>query len=35
MAEDKMNWGHKITIVIILFVAGMLGMVYLCNDAGQ
>ena len=22
-----MNWGHKITIVIILFVAGMLGMV--------
>jgi hypothetical protein len=22
-----MNWGHKITIVIVLFVAGMLGMV--------
>lgn len=23
-----MNWGHKITIVIILFLVGMLGMVY-------
>ena len=22
-----MNWGHKLTIVIVLFVAGMLGMV--------
>ncbi|MDZ4749590.1 MAG: FixH family protein [Saprospiraceae bacterium] len=23
-----MNWGHKITIVIVLFLTGMLGMVY-------
>ena len=23
-----MNWGHKITIVIVVFLAGMLGMVY-------
>ncbi len=23
-----MNWGHKITIVIVLFLVGMLGMVY-------
>jgi hypothetical protein len=23
-----MNWGHKITIVIIVFIAGMLGMVW-------
>jgi hypothetical protein len=26
-----MNWGHKITIVIILFVIGMLGMVALAS----
>jgi len=23
-----MNWGHKITIVIVIFLVGMLGMVY-------
>ena len=23
-----MNWGHKITIVIVLFLTAMLGMVY-------
>ena len=26
-----MNWGHKITIVIVLFLIGMLGMVYLAS----
>ena len=26
-----MNWGHKIAIVIILFVFGMLGMVYFAS----
>jgi hypothetical protein len=25
---DYMNWGHKITIVIVLFLIAMLGMVY-------
>jgi hypothetical protein len=24
-----MNWGHKITIVIIVFLVGMLGMVFI------
>lgn len=26
-----MNWGHKITIVISLFIIGMLGMVYVAS----
>ncbi len=26
-----MNWGHKITIVIVLFLIGMLGMVYIAS----
>lgn len=26
-----MNWGHKITIVIVVFLAGMLGMVYFAS----
>ena len=26
-----MNWGHKITIVILTFIIGMLGMVYVAS----
>ena len=26
-----MNWGHKITIVIIVFIVGMLGMVFIAS----
>lgn len=29
--EDEMNWGHKITIVIVLFLIGMLSMVYVAS----